>query len=223
MERKMRRKAVVLGGLVMILVAGLVAGLVARYAQGKPRGTAGEMALVDAQGGTGIGAASGRIADFAWLAGRWTGVAGTQTAEEICTEASHHVMGCMIRYMDAENVKELEFITLREMPIAIGGPPMQRRADDSGNMARDRVLTTVEERVRFFGTDLTEKAGDEGITLRLASVSAAEIVFDNAKVDGAVKHLRFIRNGSDELTSHLDLVGADGKPGVVEAKWKRAK
>ncbi|MFZ0821080.1 MAG: DUF6265 family protein [Candidatus Acidiferrales bacterium] len=200
----MRRMAVVLCGIVLIVAA--EAGSGAR------------------QGGAGANTVSGKIADFAWLTGWWTGTVGEATAEEICSEASHHVMSCMIRYMDAENVTQLEFVSLREMPLATGGPPMPRRGvDDTGNASRGRVLTTVEEKARLYPTDLREKAGDEGITLRLASVSGTEIVFDNARTDEAIKHLRYIRNGADEFTSHLDLVGADGKPAVMEAKWRRAR
>jgi hypothetical protein len=146
----------------------------------------------------------GRITDFAFLAGRWTGVLGEGTAEETCTDASNHVMTCMIRYVEGGNVTELEFVSLREVQIAAVG-------------------WEIVERVRFFLADLSEKPGDEGITLALASVSPGEIVFDNVKTDGAVKHLRIIRNGTDEFTTRLDLVGADGKPAVREAKWKRAK
>ncbi len=175
------------------------------------------------QGGQGMNAAAGKVTDFAFLAGRWTGIAGTSTTEEICTEPSHHVMTCMFRSMDTENTTGLEFITLREIPMATGGPPTQRGADDNPNSQRDRMRTTVEERVRFFSPDLAEKQGDDGITLMLASVSATEIVFNNAKENGVVKNVKIIRNGEDEFTSHIDLVGQDGKPGVIEARWKRGK
>jgi hypothetical protein len=202
-------KRIVIGvvGMVVILVAGLAA-------------TNAPSAL---QSDRLMSGASGKLADIAFFAGRWTGTAGTATTEEICTEASHHEMTCMFRAMDAENVLSLEFILFREVPIAIGGPPMQGGATDNPNAPRGRVLTTVEERVRFFSPELGEKPGDEGITLRLASVSGTELVFENAKESGVVKRVRIFRNGNDEFTSHIDLVGADGKPGVIESKWMRAR
>jgi hypothetical protein len=168
-----------------------------------------------------------KVTDLAWLAGRWVGVAGAATTEEICTDATHHVMTCMFRSMDAENTTGLEFITLRDIPITAGGPAMQRGADATrnvtGNAAMDRALTIVEERVRFFSPDLAEKQGDDGITLVLGSHTTTEYIFVNAKESGVVKQVKIIRNGNDEFTSHIDLAGPDGKPGVIEAKWRRGK
>jgi hypothetical protein len=146
-----------------------------------------------------------KISDFAFLTGRWTGALGTGTAEETCSDASNGVMTCMIRYVEGGKVTELEFVSLHEVPIA------------------GSTRTSVEERVRFFLADLSEKPGDDGIRLVLMSVSPGEIVFDNAKTDGAVKHLRIIRNGADVFATRLEFVGADGKPGALEAKWKRVK
>ncbi len=203
-----------LAGLVMVVAAGMAVRAV------------GEVKVAVASSGQQNGWTAypqvSRVADFAWLAGRWTGVAGSDMAEEICTEASHHTMSCMIQYMDAEKVTQLEFVTLREVGNSSGMPPALRKADEARYDELDRALTIVEERARFYPPDLAEKAGDDGITLRLASHAATEFVFDNAKVNEAVKHLRYIRNGADEFTSHLDLMGADGKPRVMEAKWKRA-
>ncbi len=199
----MKKITTAFGGLLLIMLAGA--------------------APITPQGGPGMNAWPGKVTDFAFLAGRWTGIAGTATTEEICTEPSHHVMTCMFRSMDAENTTGLEFITLREIPMATGGAPTQKGADDNPNSQRDRALTTVEERVRFFSPDLAEEQGDNGITLRLASVSATEIVFNNAKENGVVKNVKIIRNGEDEFTSHIDLMGPDGKPGVIEANWKRGK
>ena len=186
-------------------------------------GAAATKAPAAAQSDRVMSGASGKISDIAFFAGRWTGTAGTATTEEICSEPSHHQMSCMFRSMDAENVTGLEFILFKEVPIAIGGPPMQPGATDNPNAARGRVLTTVEERVRFFSPELGEKAGDEGITLRLASVSPTEIVFENAKENGVVKRVRINRTGDDEFSAHIEIVGADGKPGVIESKWKRGR
>jgi hypothetical protein len=54
------------------------------------------------------------IADVAWLAGRWTGMAGSESTDEICTAPARGVMTCMFRRMDGEKITGLEFIKLRE-------------------------------------------------------------------------------------------------------------
>ncbi len=205
----MKWMAIFLGGLVLIAVA-VAAGRAQaelRLKSTEVNGAGTGSSRAAQQGGQGMKAAPGKLTDLAFLAGRWTGTAGTATTEEICMQPSHHVMTCMFRSMDAENTTGLEFITLRELPI-----------DTSGGAS---VGTMIEERVRFYSPDLAEGQGDNGITLRLASVSGTEIVFNNAKTDGVVKQVKILRNGEDEFTSHIDLVGADGKPGVIEAKWKR--
>jgi hypothetical protein len=204
---KMKRATIGLGAIVAMLFAG----------------TSGTTAPAAPQNDRVWSGASGKLSDIAFFAGRWTGTAGPNTTEEVCTEASHHQITCSFRVLDAENVEGIELIVLREVPIASGGPPMQQGTTDNPNASRGRVLTTIEERVRFYSPDLSEKPGDEGITLRLASISPTEIVFDNAKESGVVKHVRIIHNGNDEFTSHIDVVGADGKPSAIEAHWKRAR
>src|SRR5579864_4077131 len=139
------------------------------------------------------------IADVAWLAGRWTGMAGSESTDETCTPPARGVMTCMFRSMDAERVTGLEFITLRETPSGI------------------------EERVRFFSSDLAEGQGENGITMRLASVSGSQIVFDNAKESGVVKHETISRQGEDSFKVHIEVVDASGKSGFIDAQWKRAK
>lgn len=162
----------------------------------------------------------GKLSDFTWLTGRWMGALGTGTAEETCSDASRGVMTCMIRYVESGKVTELEFVSLREVPrFPVSGLPVQ----EGGVVKAEAAATTIEERVRFFLADLSEKPGDNGLALRLGRLSAGEIVFDNVATDGAVKHLRFIRNGTDDFTTRLEVVGADGKPGALEAKWKRVK
>jgi hypothetical protein len=139
------------------------------------------------------------IANVGWLAGRWTGMAGSDSTDEICTAPARGVMTCMFRSMDPEKITGLEFITLRE------------------------TASGVEERVRFFSPDLTEGQGDNGITLRLASVTGSQIVFDNAKESGVVKNETISRHGEDSFTVHIEVVDASGKSSFIDAQWKRAK
>jgi uncharacterized protein YndB with AHSA1/START domain len=139
------------------------------------------------------------IADVAFFSGRWTGTAGTETLEEICTEAARGEISCMFRAMDAQKIEGLEFIIFRET----GGG--------------------IEERTRFFSSDLSEKPGDDGVTLRLASVTASKIVLENAKPDAFVKRITVTRRGKDEFSTHIEIVDASGKPGAIDSEWKKAK
>lgn len=145
------------------------------------------------------------ITDVAWLSGRWTGTAGSAVTDEICNAPTHGEMSCTFRAVDAGKIEGLEFITLREISATAG-----RRAG-------------IEERVRFFGPDLSEKEADNGITLWMANVSPTEIFFDNAKTDGFVKHMTITRQSEDEFTTHIEVVDAAGKTGFIDAKWKREK
>jgi hypothetical protein len=157
------------------------------------------------------------ITDVAWLSGRWTGTAGNAVTDEICNAPSHGEMSCTFRAVDAGKIEGLEFITLREISATADGPA------PTGGPATAGRHAGIEERVRFFGEDLSEKEGDNGITLRMASVSPTEIVFDNAKTDGFVKHMTIARQSEDEFSTHIEVVDAAGKTGFIDAKWKREK
>jgi hypothetical protein len=126
-------------------------------------------------------------------------MAGTEMAEEICTLPDRGQMTCMLRLMSAAKVDGLEFITFRE---SSGG---------------------VEERTRFFSGEFGETPGDDRATMRLTSVTESKIVLDNAKTNGEVKRITITRRGKDAFSSHIDLVGADGKAGVIDSEWKRGR
>jgi hypothetical protein len=139
------------------------------------------------------------IADVAFFSGRWTGTAGTEAVEEICTEPARGEMSCMFRAMDGKKVDGLEFIVFREV--------------DGG----------IEERTRFFSPEFAEKPGDDGVTLRLASVSTSNVVLENEKPDGVVKRITVARRGKDEFSTHIEVVAADGKAGAIDSAWKRGQ
>jgi len=139
------------------------------------------------------------IADFAFLGGRWTGTAGSDTVEQVCTPPARGAMSCVFRSMSAEKIDGLELTTLRE------------------------TASGLEERVRFFSPELAETAGDEGITMRVARVTDSEIVFDNAKPSEVVKHVTILRRGKDSFGTRIEVVDASGKSGFIVAEWKRAK
>jgi hypothetical protein len=139
------------------------------------------------------------IADVSWLAGRWTGVVGTGTTEEICSAPADGVMMCMFRAMNGGKTQGMEFITLRE------------------------ISPGIEERARFFSSDLTEDPGDNGVALKMVSLSPMKIVFDNARENGPVKHITITRAGEDGFATHIELVGPAGKSSFIDSEWKRTK
>lgn len=139
------------------------------------------------------------IADVSWLTGRWTGVVGTGTTEEICSAPADGAMMCMFRAMNDGKTQGMEFITLRE------------------------ASPGIEERARFFSPDLTEDPGDNGVALKMVSLSPTQIVFDNARENGPVKHITITRSGEDAFATHIELVGSTGKSSFIDSEWKRAK
>lgn len=171
------------------------------------------------QGGQAIDALSrpavarATVDQFAWEAGKWVGMDGANSAEQICDEPSHHEMTCMYREMDAENVTSVQMWTLREVPLAAGSP-------GSGGAGPQ---TTLVERLRLFKADMTEIALEDGITLKLTSATATEFAFENAKEGGMVVRGKITRVGNDEFQEHNEYVGADGKVSTSDTTMKRVK
>lgn len=147
--------------------------------------------------GQALGSSTATVDGFACLAGHWRGVAGNDETEGVCLAPSRGMMMCMFRVMDAEKVVGLEYSTLWQ--------------GENG----------IEEHVRFFTQDLTETQGDDGIRLHLAKYSSTEMVFDNVKKDGAVKHVTIARQGENEFTTHVEVVTKEGQTSFIDAKWKR--
>jgi hypothetical protein len=171
------------------------------------------------QGGQAIDALSrpavarATVDQFAWQAGKWVGMDGANSTEQICDEATHHEMTCMYREMDAENVTSVQIWTVREVPLAAGSP-------GSGGAGPQ---TTLVERLRIFLPDLKEVPLEDGITLKLTSATATEFAFENAKEGGMVVRGKITRVGNDEFKEHNEYVGADGKLIVADTSMKRAK
>jgi hypothetical protein len=174
---------------------------------------------VRGQGGQAIDALSkpmvarATVDQFAWEAGKWVGMDGANTAEQICDVPSHHEMTCMYREMDAENVTSVQIWTLREVPLAAGSP-------GSGGAGPQ---TTLVERLRLFLPDMTEIPIEDGVTLKLTSISATEFTFENAKEGGMVIRGKITRVGNDEFQEHNETVGKDGKANTSDTTMKRVK
>jgi len=139
-----------------------------------------------------------KVSDLAFLSGHWNGQVNSDKIEQVCSTTDPSVMVCMFRLMTEKGTQMLEFYTLRDTPNG------------------------VEERIRFFSPDLQEEAGDHGVTLRLASISADKVVFENP--NGTYpKRTTILRKGNDEFNSHIELVDAQGKESTIDAHWARAR
>jgi len=82
------------------------------------------------------------------------------------------------------------------------------------------TATGVEERVRFLSPELNEEPGHKGLTMKLASFSAGQVVFANP--NGTYpKRSTLTRIGDDQLTSRIELVDTMGKESFIEANWRK--
>jgi hypothetical protein len=142
-------------------------------------------------------AAPATVEDFAWMAGRWTGMAGAASIENVCSAPARGQMMCMFRSSNDQKVLSLEFISLIQTP---GG---------------------IEEHIRFLLPDLTDD-DPKSVTLKVESHTAGKTVFVNP--DGNMpKRTTLTRNGPDEMLSHIEMITPQGKSIFIDAKWDRAK
>jgi hypothetical protein len=143
-------------------------------------------------------ATSAKVSDLAFFSGRWEGRVDNNKIEQVCSTTDPATLMCMFRLMGARGTEMIELYTIRD---TAGG---------------------VEEKVRFFSPDLQEDPNDKELTMRMVSFSPDRIVFENP--NGTYpKRSTLTRKGDDELTSHIELVDAQGKASAIDAHWVRAK
>ena len=138
------------------------------------------------------------IADFAWVTGRWTGLAGTNPTEQVCSAPSNGLLLCMFHEV---NVKppSIELATLRE------------------------TADGIEERVRNFGPELESWEGAAPITLKLQSYTPTESIFINANAQSPVKRVILEHPNPDEMSTRVEIVDKQGKVIYIGAKSQRVK
>ncbi len=136
------------------------------------------------------------VAALHFLGGHWIGSVDNAKIEQTCSIADPTVMVCMFQLSGEKGTDMLEFYTIRDTP--------------SG----------VEERVRFFSTDLKADPGD-GLTMKLTSISPTTFVFENPH-GSSPKRSTLTRTGDDAFHSHIELVDAKGNASTIDADWKRA-
>ena len=136
-----------------------------------------------------------KIDDFQWMAGNWTASLGSNTADRSCSQATGDSMMCMMRVFAANTVVWMEFSVLRETPNGI-------------------VLDT-----RFFSRD-AQPAPPVSNQLHLKSATPTQIVFENPS-GNQPKMETIVRDGTDSMSAHAELIDANGKVSAIDSKWHR--
>ncbi|MGH9702327.1 MAG: DUF6265 family protein [Candidatus Acidiferrales bacterium] len=138
------------------------------------------------------------VADFAWVTGRWTGLAGKNPTEQVCSAPSNGLLLCVFHEV---NVKppSIEMATLRETPDGF------------------------EERVRNFSPELESWEGSAPITLKLESYTPTESIFINADPQSPVKRVILSHKSPDEMSTRVEVLDKEGKIFYLGATSQRAK
>jgi hypothetical protein len=150
-----------------------------------------------AQAQTSATAAKPTLADFAWVTGRWTGLAGTSPTEQVCSAPSNGLLLCLFHEVNVQPAT-IELATLRE------------------------TADGIEERVRNFTPQLESWEGAAPITLKLESYTPAESIFINANAQSPVKRVFLTHNSADEMSTRVEIVDKQGKVFYIGAKSNRA-
>ncbi len=137
-----------------------------------------------------------RVSSLGWLAGTWTAAMEGNTVERTCSAPAGGSMMCMMRVVAEKKLVWLEFSVMRET--------------DSGV-----VLDT-----RFYTGD-QQPADPVAVQLRLKSATDDEVVFENP-TGTQPKRESVRRTGHNQMSSHADLVDAQGKASAMDVVWTRA-
>ena len=138
------------------------------------------------------------VADFAWVTGRWTGLAGANPTEQVCSAPSNGLILCIFHEVNVMP-QSIEMATLRETPDGF------------------------EERVRNFTPELESWEGAALITLKLQSYTPTESIFINANAESPVKRVVLLHNSPDEMSTRVEVVNKEGKIFYLGAKSQRVK
>lgn len=137
-----------------------------------------------------------RLADLAWLAGRWVGKWGPRTAEQIWTPPEAGQMLGTFRLFEDSHTLLVELYTLDQKP--------------SG----------VELRFRHFTPDLVPWEKSAATQLSLQSSDSKKWVFLNS-ADGQPKRSIIIRVDPDTYTLRSEISAGDGPMRVVDITFHR--
>lgn len=141
-------------------------------------------------------AKNAKVADLAFLAGRWEGTVDNNKINQECVVTDPGMMLCMFWMNDAKGTQMIELYTLRD------------------------TVDGVVERVRFLSPELNEEAGDKGLTMKLASMTPRQFIFENP-TGTYPKRSTVTRVGDDQFTSRIELIDAKGQTSLIQAQWKK--
>jgi len=151
---------------------------------------------LDAQTPTAV-PATGKVADLAWLAGRWTGQMFGQPCEEHWMKSEGKSMVGMFRLGPAGAKPVFEMMLIEE--------------EEAGLMFR----------LRHFGTKLVAWEKDEPVTMKLTKLADKEATFEPAgKTD--LKRMTYRRESDDKLFIELQH-DSDGKVSTTTSTLTRVK
>ena len=146
------------------------------------------------------------LRDFGWLAGRWEGTMASipGSAGEVTFSAPKAgLMTGMMRLARNDTVLVVELISLVDTPLGI------------------------EMRFRHFSPTLVAYEREFRQAMRLtkhesrADTFENTVAYDAALMSTQPRRTAFLRRGDDEYVGRSDIIGADGKPAVVESTYRR--
>jgi hypothetical protein len=184
----------------------LVVSLLATVSSGAAAVASAQASAVANASSLAVATHSVTTADFAWLAGSWEGKLGNipdAVAEITFQSPRGGTLTGVMRLVQGEKLLVIELISLVDTPR---GPEMRFRHFTG---ALDAFETTFKQ------------------TMRLKSHDASKDVFENVvEYDKALMSTQprvsiWSRRGTDELVAHSDIIGDDGKPGVVDVTYRR--
>lgn len=139
-----------------------------------------------------------KLADFAWLEGRWRGDWGPRIAEQTWFAPKAGVMTGVFRLVESDKTLVIELFTLVEKPEGI-----------------DFYL-------RHFTPELVPWEKSEATILKLSTLDSKKIDFENS-FDGQPKHAILLRLDPDTYISRSEIVPEKGDPQVIEINYHRQK
>jgi hypothetical protein len=135
-----------------------------------------------------------RAADFAWMTGRWIGHMQTATAEQICSSVEGGEMLCLFRVFVQGRPAMYELYTLDDTP------------------------TGLELRSLHFPTDLTDKALQKPLVMKLQKYSDKEVVFAGAP-DSELDTSTLTRDSA--TTMNGTIIFRNQKEPHIRVRWEK--
>ena len=145
--------------------------------------------------------------DFTWLVGRWEGrmTGGAGVADVLFAPPAGGLITGVMRLLDGDKVVVVELISLVDTPA---GVELRFRHFSPSLEAYE---STFKQNMR-----LTTHTGDR-------DVFENQVAYDKALMSTQPRVASWRRIDADSFVGHSDIIGGDGKPGVVEVTYHRVK